>query len=95
MHRIIYRFLIKYTPFRVYIAHAARGRTRNESHCPAGRCLEAGDVALYCSRWNLRGTDPAGNPVQMRGRSSGILRCQPDGNWLIALDNPWGTDIVA
>jgi len=21
--------------------------------------------------------------------------CQPDGNWLIALDNLWGTDIVA
>ena len=31
----------------------------------------------------------------MSGRSSDILRRQPDGNWLIALDNPWGTDIVA
>lgn len=57
--------------------------------------VEAGDVALYCARWSLRGTDPAGNPVQMHGRSSDILRRQPDGNWLIALDNPWGTDIVA
>lgn len=62
----------------------------NEAH----QIVEAGDVALYCSRWNLRGTDPAGNPVQMSGRSSDILRRQPDGNWLIALDNPWGTDIV-
>ncbi len=26
---------------REFIAHAARGRTRNESHCPAGRCLSA------------------------------------------------------
>ncbi len=57
--------------------------------------MEAGDVALYCSRWSLRGTDPAGNPVHMGGRSSDVLRRQPDGNWLIALDNPWGTDIVA
>lgn len=61
----------------------------------AQQVVEAGDVALYCARWNLSGTDPAGNPVQMSGRSSDILRRQPDGNWLIALDNPWGTDIVA
>jgi len=33
--------------------------------------------------------------VQMNGRSSDILRHQLDGNWLIALDNPWGTNIVA
>src|SRR5262245_25978902 len=55
----------------------------------AQEIVEAGDVALYCGRWNLRGTDPAGNPVQMSGRSSDILRRQSDGNWLIALDNPW------
>lgn len=59
------------------------------------RVVEAGDVALYCARWNLRGTDPAGKPVQMSGRSSDVLRKQPDGTWRIAVDNPWGTDIVA
>ena len=61
----------------------------------AQEVMEAGDVALYCSRWSLRGTDPAGNPVHMGGRSSDVLRRQSNGNWLIALDNPWGTDIVA
>ena len=61
----------------------------------AHQVVEAGDVALYCARWSLRGTDPAGAPVQMSGRSSDILRRQSDGNWLIALDNPCGTDIVA
>lgn len=61
----------------------------------AQQIVEAGDVALYCARWSLRGTDPAGNLVQMNGRSSDVLRRQPHGNWLIALDNPWGTDIVA
>ena len=61
----------------------------------AHQVVEAGDVALYCARWSLRGTNPAGNSVQMSGGSSDILRRQPDGNWLIALDNPWGTDIVA
>ncbi|OGB24688.1 MAG: hypothetical protein A3I66_18020 [Burkholderiales bacterium RIFCSPLOWO2_02_FULL_57_36] len=60
----------------------------------AHQVVEAGDIALYCSRWTLDGTDPEGNPVQMSGRSSDILRRQADGNWLIALDNPWGTDIA-
>ncbi|MEO6697537.1 MAG: nuclear transport factor 2 family protein [Gammaproteobacteria bacterium] len=60
----------------------------------AQQVVRAGDIALYCSRWNMHGTDPAGNAVQMSGRSSDILRRQPDGNWLIALDNPWGADIV-
>ena len=60
----------------------------------AYKIIEAGDIALYCSRWSMRGTDPAGNPVQMSGRSSDVFRRQPDGNWLIALDNPFGPDIV-
>ncbi len=61
----------------------------------AHQVVEADDVALYCGRWSLRGTDPAGNLLQMGGLSSDILRRQPDGTWRIVLDNPWGTDIVA
>src|SRR5262245_13856303 len=57
--------------------------------------IEAGNVALYVGRWNLRGTDPAGKPVVMAGESSDILRRQADGRWLIALDNPWGDQILA
>jgi ketosteroid isomerase-like protein len=57
--------------------------------------FESGDLALYLGRWSLSGTDPGGNPVQMGGRSTDVLRRQPDGNWLIVLDNPWGTDLVA
>lgn len=60
----------------------------------AQQVVEAGDIALYCSRWSLRGTDPTGNAVQLNGCSSDILRRQPNGNWRIALDNPWGTEII-
>jgi uncharacterized protein (TIGR02246 family) len=63
----------------------------NEQH----QVVEAGDVALYYSRWTMRGTDPAGNPVQQSGRSTDILRRQPDGRWLIALSHPASTDLVA
>ena len=58
------------------------------------RIIEAGDVALYCSRWRLRGTDPDGKEIQMDGLSSDVLRRQPNGNWLIAIDNPWGAGIL-
>ncbi|HSA89650.1 MAG TPA: SgcJ/EcaC family oxidoreductase [Burkholderiales bacterium] len=56
--------------------------------------VETGDVALYLGRWSLRGTDPSGQPVTMSGESSDILRRQKDGRWLIALDNPWGAQIL-
>jgi len=56
--------------------------------------IEAGDLALYLGRWSLRGTDPAGKPVEMRGESADILRRQKDGRWLVAVDNPWGTGLL-
>jgi uncharacterized protein (TIGR02246 family) len=60
----------------------------------AEQVIEAGDLALYQGRWSLRGTDPGGQPVAMSGESSDILRRQKDGRWLIALDNPWGAQIL-
>jgi uncharacterized protein (TIGR02246 family) len=60
----------------------------------AQQVVEAGDLALYVGRWSLRGTDPAGKPVATGGESSDILRRQKDGRWLIALDNPWGAQIL-
>lgn len=56
--------------------------------------LEAGDLALYLGRWTLRGTDPAGAPVVLNGESTDILRRQADGRWLIAIDDPWGTQLL-
>ena len=53
-----------------------------------------GDVALYVARWRLRGTDPSGAPVVLGGESTDVLRRQPDGRWLIALDNPWGPALL-
>jgi uncharacterized protein (TIGR02246 family) len=56
--------------------------------------LNVGDMALYCARWTLSGTSPDGKEVEMTGVSSDVLRRQPDGQWLIAIDNPWGTGII-
>lgn len=60
----------------------------------AYQVVEAGNTALYCSKWNLVGTSPDGKRVEMGGMSSDVLRKQPDGSWLVAIDNPWGTSIV-
>ncbi len=56
--------------------------------------MEAGDVALYLGRWQLEGTDPSGQPVHMSGTSTDVLRRQSNGQWLIALDNPWGVQVI-
>ena len=56
--------------------------------------IEAKDIALFCSKWDLVGTSPEGNRVEMSGTSSDVLRRQADGRWLVAVDNPWGTSIV-
>lgn len=61
----------------------------------AQQIVESGDIVLYCSRWTLTGTSPDGNKVEMGGVSSDVLRRQPDGRWLITIDNPWGTSIVS
>ncbi|MBI5437117.1 MAG: DUF4440 domain-containing protein [Nitrosomonadales bacterium] len=56
--------------------------------------VQSGDIALYCSKWNLKGVAPDGSIVQMGGTSSDVLRRQTNGQWLIAVDNPWGPGIL-
>jgi uncharacterized protein (TIGR02246 family) len=56
--------------------------------------IESGDIALYTGRWTLQGMDPAGREVSMGGDSTDILRRQDDGRWLIAIDNPWGSQVL-
>lgn len=60
----------------------------------AHKIIDAGNLALYCSKWTLIGTSPDGKRVEMSGVSSDVLRRQPDGRWLVAIDNPWGTGII-
>jgi uncharacterized protein (TIGR02246 family) len=52
--------------------------------------LETGDLALVHNRWHLRGRQPDGEPVQMKGTSADVIQRQPDGSWRILIDNPWG-----
>ena len=49
----------------------------------------AGDLALVTNRWTLDGTTPDGS-VHLAGRSADVLRRTTDGDWKIAIDDPWG-----
>lgn len=51
---------------------------------------QSGDVALLKSRWQLTGTDPEGNTVQMGGDGTEVVRRQANGEWLFVIDNPYG-----
>jgi uncharacterized protein (TIGR02246 family) len=52
--------------------------------------IENGDLALVYGEWSLTGgTDPDGNPVNMEGRSTEIMRKQSDGSWRDAIDDPY------
>ena len=53
--------------------------------------FEAGDIALICSQWTATATAPDGSTIEMAGRGTEVARRQPDGCWLMIIDNPWGT----
>jgi uncharacterized protein (TIGR02246 family) len=51
--------------------------------------IQTGDIAMTGAKWNLTGTDPSGAPVNLSGVSAEIVRRQPDGSWLLVVDNPF------
>lgn len=53
-----------------------------------------GDIALYHSRWSMTATGEDGVVTQERGLSADVLRRQPNGEWKIAIDNPWGAGVL-
>lgn len=48
-------------------------------------------IALTQGRWTISTIEPDGSPVEVSGKSSEVLRRQPDGTWLVVIDSP-GTD---
>lgn len=52
--------------------------------------VEAGDIAIVYARWKLRGTGANGERVELAGRSGDVFRRQPDGRWLLVIDNAFG-----
>ncbi|MDF0643931.1 MAG: SgcJ/EcaC family oxidoreductase [Nitrospira sp.] len=54
--------------------------------------VQGSGVVLTRGQWKLTGTGPDGKPIEMTGRSVEVLRQQPNGEWLLAVDHPFGAD---
>jgi ketosteroid isomerase-like protein len=56
------------------------------------RVIEAGDIALLYSTWTLNGKGDDGSDIELSGKTSDVVRLQPDGTWMFVIDNPYGGD---
>lgn len=56
---------------------------------------QTGDIAMLANRWTLALTGPDGKPTTMSGNAVEIARRQPGGQWLFAMDMPFGSDAGA
>ena len=51
---------------------------------------QTGDVALVTATWELAMAGQDGKPATINGQSVEVLRRQPEGHWLFAIDFPFG-----
>lgn len=56
--------------------------------------IQAQDVALHLTPWRMAGLAPDGKAVEASGLSVAVLRRQPDGRWLMAIDDPYGDALL-
>jgi uncharacterized protein (TIGR02246 family) len=52
--------------------------------------FQADDLALHLTPWRMAGVAPDGTAMEARGLSVAVLRRQPDGRWLLVIDDPYG-----
>jgi uncharacterized protein (TIGR02246 family) len=52
--------------------------------------IQTDEIALHASTWKMTGKTPDGKPMEQSGFSTVVLRKQPDGRWLMVIDNPFG-----
>lgn len=55
--------------------------------------IHAGDLALHLAPWRMSGLAPDGSPLEASGLSVAVLRRQPDGRWLMVIDQPYGDSL--
>jgi uncharacterized protein (TIGR02246 family) len=56
--------------------------------------IVAGDIALHSYTWKMSGKTPDGAPLEQGGLAVVVLRKQPDGSWLMVIDNPFGDHLL-
>ena len=56
--------------------------------------IEAGDLALFTSRWSFSGTAPDGTHFARESIATAVFRKQSDGNWRCVIDNSYGPAVL-
>ena len=51
--------------------------------------VEADDVAFFTLKWEIKGTTPEGEAIQMSSYDGNVVKRQPDGSWKTIIDNPF------
>lgn len=54
--------------------------------------IQVGDLALLRGEWQMTGTNPDGEPIDIGHNSSEVVRRQADGTWRFIIDHPFGAD---
>ena len=54
----------------------------------------SGGRAVHFAPWTMTGTQPDGQTMEMNGLSVAVLERQPDGRWLMVIDNPYGDHLL-
>ncbi len=54
----------------------------------------AGDIAVHFAPWTMNGKAPDGTDIEQSGLSVAVLRRQPDGRWLMVIDDPHGQHLL-
>jgi uncharacterized protein (TIGR02246 family) len=56
--------------------------------------IQSQDIALHTYTWKIEGRTPDGHAIEQNGFSIIVLRKQPDGKWLMVIDNPFGDALL-
>jgi ketosteroid isomerase-like protein len=62
--------------------------TKGKMRATTRHKLVAGDTALLVIDWVIDARDAAGEPLQVKGTSTDVVRRQADGMWRCVIDNP-------
>jgi uncharacterized protein (TIGR02246 family) len=57
-------------------------------------CVIVDDIAIVANAWTVVGDLPGGGVHREAGLSADVLRRQPDGSWLILIDQPRGSVVT-
>jgi uncharacterized protein (TIGR02246 family) len=79
---------------RAALAGFAAMRPRIE-YAGEADCVIVDDIAIVANAWTVTGQLPDGRTHRETGLSADVLRRQPDGSWLILIDQPRGSVVTA